>query len=48
MFLHYQGLKNCREDIAGGIAARDGYPASAEDIFITDGASPGVKNILKA
>lgn len=37
-----QGIKVCREDIAAGIEARDGFPADPEDIFITDGASPGV------
>lgn len=37
-----QGIKVCRDDIAAGITARDGYPANPEDIYITDGASPGV------
>lgn len=37
-----QGIKVCRDDIAAGIATRDGYPANPDDIYITDGASPGV------
>jgi hypothetical protein len=28
--------------IAAGIAARDGFPSNADDIFLTDGASPAV------
>jgi alanine transaminase len=43
MFSYMQGTKVCRDDIAAGIAARDGYPANPDDIYITDGASPGVK-----
>lgn len=39
-----QGIRVCRDDIAAGIAARDGYPANPEDIYITDGASPGVSS----
>lgn len=42
MWSFLQGIKVCRDDIAAGITARDGYPANPEDIFITDGASPGV------
>lgn len=42
MWSFLQGIKVCRDDIAAGIMARDGYPANPEDIFITDGASPGV------
>lgn len=40
---YVQGLLACREDIAEGIAARDGFPANPNDIFLTDGASPGVR-----
>lgn len=37
-----QGIKGLREAIAVGIAERDGFPANADDIFLTDGASPAV------
>lgn len=37
-----QGIKGLREAIAVGIAERDGFPAKADDIFLTDGASPAV------
>ncbi|CAM6087577.1 unnamed protein product [Calypogeia fissa] len=46
-YSHSQGLKSCRDEIASGIAARDGFPASAEDIFLTDGASPGVHMVMQ-
>ncbi|RRT81340.1 hypothetical protein B296_00021361, partial [Ensete ventricosum] len=37
-----QGIKGLRDAIADGIAARDGFPANPDDIFLTDGASPAV------
>ena len=37
-----QGIKGLRDAIAAGIEARDGFPADPNDIFMTDGASPGV------
>lgn len=37
-----QGVKGLRDAIAAGIAARDGFPANTEDIYLTDGASPAV------
>lgn len=46
-YSHSQGVKVCRDDIAAGVAARDGYPANPEDIFITDGASPGVHMMMQ-
>lgn len=42
VFFIWQGIKGLRETIAAGIEARDGFPANANDIFLTDGASPGV------
>ncbi|CAM6092490.1 unnamed protein product [Calypogeia fissa] len=45
-YSHSQGIEFCRDEIAKGIAARDGFPANAEDIFLTDGASPGVHMIM--
>ena len=41
-----QGMKLVREHVAQFISARDGYPASADDIFLTDGASSGVKALM--
>jgi len=41
-----QGVKLVREHVADFISARDGYPASAKDIFLTDGASAGVKGLM--
>ncbi|KAJ8644203.1 hypothetical protein MRB53_005951 [Persea americana] len=46
-YSHSQGIKGLREAIAAGIATRDGFPANAEDIFITDGASPGVHMMMQ-
>ncbi|CAI5956389.1 unnamed protein product [Closterium sp. NIES-64] len=39
-YSHSQGLPLCRQVVAEGIAQRDGHAASADDIFLTDGASP--------
>jgi alanine transaminase len=41
-YSHSKGIQVCRDDIAAGITARDGFPANPEDIFLTDGASVGV------
>ncbi|KAG6547472.1 hypothetical protein Mapa_010920 [Marchantia paleacea] len=46
-YSHSQGIKAIREEIAAGIAARDGFPANADDIFLTDGASPGVHMMMQ-
>ncbi|KAG0597947.1 hypothetical protein M758_12G032500 [Ceratodon purpureus] len=46
-YSHSQGIKVCRDDIAAGIAARDGYPSNSDDIYITDGASPGVHMMMQ-
>eukprot|EP00244_Chara_vulgaris_P001171 TRINITY_DN1183_c0_g1_i7.p1 TRINITY_DN1183_c0_g1~~TRINITY_DN1183_c0_g1_i7.p1 ORF type:complete len:576 (-),score=125.58 TRINITY_DN1183_c0_g1_i7:450-1946(-) len=46
-YSHSQGHTVCREDIAAGIQRRDGYPCNPDHIFITNGASPSVHNILK-
>ena len=42
-----QGIGLVRQHVAEFIAARDGFPASADDIFLTDGASAGVKALLQ-
>lgn len=41
-----QGVKGIRTEVAAFLAARDGVPAQVEDIFLTDGASAGVKMLL--
>uniref|UniRef100_A0A0E0M778 Alanine aminotransferase 1 n=1 Tax=Oryza punctata TaxID=4537 RepID=A0A0E0M778_ORYPU len=46
-YSHSQGIKGLRDAIAAGIASRDGYPANADDIFLTDGASPGVHMMMQ-
>ncbi len=42
-----QGVGLVRQHVAEFIAARDGYPADAADIFLTDGASAGVKALMQ-
>ncbi|MCH1923182.1 hypothetical protein L9G15_27605, partial [Shewanella sp. A3A] len=36
-----------RDEIAAGIAARDGFHASGDNIFLTDGASPAVHMMMQ-
>ena len=44
-----RGAPGIREEVAGFITKRDGgVPSSADDIFLTEGASPSVKYILNA
>ena len=42
-----QGILSVRKEVADFIAARDGHPASPSDIFLTDGASAGVKALMQ-
>ena len=37
-----------RQDVADFISSRDGHPAYAEDIFLTNGASSGIQMVLTA
>ncbi|KAI0504574.1 hypothetical protein KFK09_015526 [Dendrobium nobile] len=46
-YSHSQGIKGLREAIAAGIASRDGFPCNADDIFLTDGASPAVHMMMQ-
>ncbi|XP_072980657.1 alanine aminotransferase 2 [Typha angustifolia] len=46
-YSHSQGIKGLRDAIAAGITARDGFTANADDIFLTDGASPGVHMMMQ-
>lgn len=47
-YTNSQGLECIREDVAAFITRRDGYKALAKDIFLTDGASPGVQMLIRA
>eukprot|EP01012_Entosiphon_sulcatum_P063118 TRINITY_DN9010_c0_g1_i1.p1 TRINITY_DN9010_c0_g1~~TRINITY_DN9010_c0_g1_i1.p1 ORF type:complete len:493 (-),score=112.06 TRINITY_DN9010_c0_g1_i1:9-1487(-) len=47
-YSHSKGLAFVREDVAKFLEQRDGCPADPESIFLTDGASPGVKLALYA
>jgi alanine transaminase len=42
-----QGVPLVREHVASFISERDGHAASADDIFLTDGASAGVKALMQ-
>ncbi|KAK3127706.1 hypothetical protein QOZ80_7AG0577350 [Eleusine coracana subsp. coracana] len=46
-YSHSQGIKGLRDEIAAGIAARDGFHASGDNIFLTDGASPAVHMMMQ-
>ncbi|CAJ1950641.1 unnamed protein product [Sphenostylis stenocarpa] len=46
-YSHSQGIKGLRDTIAAGIQERDGFPANPDDIFMTDGASPAVHNMMQ-
>lgn len=45
-YSHSQGLEFVRQDVARFLEARDGYPADASLVFLTNGASPGVSTLL--
>lgn len=47
-YSHSQGVQAFREHVAAFITARDGYPAAAGDIFLTNGASSGIEKVLSA
>lgn len=42
-----QGIATIREDIATYISERDGFPSNASDIYLCNGASDGIKTIMK-
>ncbi|ESW07358.1 hypothetical protein PHAVU_010G123200 [Phaseolus vulgaris] len=46
-YSHSQGVKGLRDTIAAGIEERDGFPCNPDDIFMTDGASPAVHNMMQ-
>ncbi|KAJ0922630.1 putative alanine transaminase [Helianthus annuus] len=43
----HQGIKGLRDTITAGIEARDGFPADPNDIFLTEGASPGIHMMMQ-
>jgi alanine transaminase len=43
-----KGAAICREHVAAGIAARDGFPCDPDDLWLTDGASPAVHLLMRA
>ncbi|KAG9394012.1 Alanine aminotransferase [Carpediemonas membranifera] len=45
-YTHSQGYTSVRNEVADFISARDNFPANSDEIFLTDGASPGVKMVL--
>ena len=46
-YTNSMGMRKVREEVAAFITARDGHPVPDPDaIFLTDGASTGVKNIM--
>ena len=47
-YSHSQGVKEFREHVAKFIEERDGHESFAGDIFLTNGASTGIQNILVA
>ena len=42
-----QGISVVREDIASYIQQRDGYPSDPSNIYLCNGASDGIKTIIK-
>lgn len=45
-YSHSKGIPFIRKNVAEFIERRDGYPSDPECIFLTDGASDGIKRIL--
>lgn len=46
-YTHSKGLTMVRDEIAAFVGERDGYPTDPENLFVTDGASAGVKQLLQ-
>jgi alanine transaminase len=42
-----QGIITIREDIANYIQQRDGYPSDPNNIYLCNGASDGIKTMIK-
>ncbi|MES1908712.1 MAG: hypothetical protein MHM6MM_001590 [Cercozoa sp. M6MM] len=46
-YSHSQGLTAIRESVVEFLHRRDGHEAAIDNIFLSDGASPGIKNVLQ-
>ena len=42
-----QGIMTIREDVVKYIQERDGYPSNPSDIYLCNGASDGIKTVIK-
>jgi alanine transaminase len=45
-YSHSKGVEVVRQEVAAFLLERDGFATDPEDIFLTDGASPGIQNTL--
>ena len=45
-YSHSKGVEVVRQEVASFLEKRDGFSADPEDIYLTDGASPGIQNTL--
>lgn len=45
-YSHSKGVEVVRREVASFIAGRDGFRCDPENVFLTDGASPGVKMMI--
>jgi alanine transaminase len=48
VYTQSQGIMEVREDVAAFLEKRDGFKANIDDIFLTNGASEGVKHCMQA
>lgn len=46
-YSHSQGIPHIRKNVAKFIERRDGFPANPDHIYLTQGASSGVQNVLQ-
>jgi aspartate/methionine/tyrosine aminotransferase len=45
-YSHSQGVEFIRKDVAKFIEERDGFPSDFDSIFLSNGASPAIQNVL--
>jgi len=45
-YTHSKGFACIREEVATFIQRRDGFPSDPEHIFLTNGASSGIKDVI--
>jgi len=46
-YSHSKGVEECRNSVVRYIEERDGFPADPENIFLTNGASEGIKAVMQ-